>query len=49
MKTAIHELNIRPYPNAADRQYKIDKVIDIALTAAASIGLAVVVLFLFLI
>ena len=45
-KTAIHEVNARPYPNAASRQSRIDKAIDTALTAVATVGLAVVVLFL---
>lgn len=48
-KTAIEEVTVRSYPNAASRQYRIDKAIDTALTAAATIGLAVVVLFLMLI
>ena len=48
-KTIIREVNPKPYPNAASRQYYIDKAIDTALTAAAIIGLAVVVLFLILI
>ncbi len=37
------------YPNAADRQYRIDKAIDTALTAAATVGLTVTLLFLMLI
>lgn len=45
-KTAIHEVNARPYPNAASRQSRIDKAIDTALTAVATVGLTVVVLFL---
>ena len=45
-KTIIREVNAKPYPNAANRQYYIDKTIDSALTAAAIIGLVVVVLFL---
>jgi len=45
-KTVIQQVTARPYPNAADRQYRIDKAIDTALTAAAIIGLTVAVLFL---
>ena len=48
-KTAIREITANPYPNAADRQYRIDKAIDTALTAVATLGLVVVVLFLILI
>lgn len=45
-KTAIREVVSKTYPNAASRQYHIDKIIDILLTAAATIGFAVAVLFL---
>ena len=48
-KTVIREVTARAYPNAANRQYRIDKAIDTALTAVATIGLAVTVLFLILI
>lgn len=48
-KTIIREVTAKSYPNAANRQYYIDKAIDTLLTAAAIIGLVVVVLFLFLI
>ena len=48
-KTVIRQRSSKSYPNAASRQYYIDKAIDTILTAAAIIGLAVVVLFLFLI
>ncbi len=34
------------HPNAATRQYRIDKAIDTALTAAATVGLVLTVLFL---
>lgn len=37
------------YPNAASRRYRMDKAIDYALTAAATIGLAAALLFLILI
>ena len=45
-KTAIQEVTAKPYPNAANRQYRIDKAIDTALTAAAIVGITVAVLFL---
>ena len=48
-KTVIREITARAYPNAAGRQYHIDKAIDIALTAVATVGLVVAVLFLILI
>jgi hypothetical protein len=48
-KTAIREVTASAYPNAANRQYRIDKAIDTVLTAAATVGLTVVVLFLILI
>jgi len=37
------------YPNAASRRYRIDKAIDYALTAAATVGLVAALLFLILI
>ena len=48
-KTIIREVTAKSYPNAANHRYYIDKAIDALLTAAAIIGLVVVVLFLFLI
>ena len=37
--------NANVYPNAANRQYRIDKAIDTALTAAATVGLVISLLF----
>ena len=48
-KTFIREVTANTYPNAADRKYKIDKAIDAALTAVATVGIAVIVLFLMVI
>jgi hypothetical protein len=45
-KTAVRRMEIRRYPNAASRQYKIDKAIDTLLTIAAASGLTLVILFL---
>lgn len=45
-KTAVRRMEIRRYPNAANRQYKIDKAIDTLLTIAAASGLTLVILFL---
>lgn len=47
-RTVIRNLTASAYPNAANRRYRIDKAIDMALTAVATIGLTVAVLFLIL-
>ena len=44
-KTAVRRTEPR-YPNAASRQYKIDKALDTLLTIAAAGGLTLVILFL---
>ena len=48
-KTALRNFTASAYPNAADRRYRIGKAIDMALTAVATVGLTVAVLFLILI
>ena len=49
MKNHIKNRHACTHPNAASRQYRIDKAIDTALTAAATVGLTVMLMFLFLI
>jgi len=49
MKKTVHNRHASTHPNAASRQYRIDKAIDTALTAAATVGLAVMLMFLALI
>ena len=49
MKKTMHVQHARSYPNAANRQYRIDKAIDTALTAAATVGLVISLLFLMVI
>ena len=46
MKKTMHTQRACSYPNAANRQYRIDKAIDPALTAAATVGLVISLLFL---
>ena len=36
----------RPYPNAADPQYFIDKLVDAALAVATSLGTVTIIFFL---
>lgn len=48
-KNAQNQLYIyyrRPYPNAADPQYFIDKLVDGALAVATSMGALTILLFL---
>ena len=49
MKKTVNNNHACAHPNAADRQYRIDKAIDTALTAAATVGLTVMLMFLMLI
>ena len=49
MKKTMHAQHACAHPNAANRQYRIDKAIDTALTAAATVGLVISVLFLMVI
>lgn len=49
MKKVINNNHACTHPNAASRQYRINKAIDTALTAAATVGLTVMLMFLMLI
>ena len=42
----LYIYNRRPYPNAADPQYFIDKLVDGALAVATSMGALTILLFL---
>ncbi len=46
MKKIMPASHACTHPNAADRRYRIDKAIDTALTAAATVGLVLSLLFL---
>lgn len=49
MKKSVNNAHACTHPNAANRQYRIDKAIDTALTAAATVGLTVLLMFLMII
>jgi hypothetical protein len=49
MKKSVNNTEAYTHPNAASRQYRINKAIDTALTAAATVGLTVLLMFLMII